>query len=75
MWNVPSKTCWIRLSLSATLADLPEALTSPFREAETLGRLDWQITNNYKLFYRFSYDQNHSVLAIIPITPFNPSAT
>ncbi len=39
---------------------------SPFREAEGLARLDWQITNNYKLFYRFSYDQNHSVLAIIP---------
>jgi hypothetical protein len=39
---------------------------SPFREVETLGRLDWQINNNYKFFYRFSYDQNHSVLAIIP---------
>jgi hypothetical protein len=39
---------------------------SPFRETEGLGRLDWQINNNYKFFYRFSYDQNHSVLAIIP---------
>src|SRR6202522_500653 len=39
---------------------------SPFREVETLGRLDWQINNNYKFFYRFSYNQNHSVLAIIP---------
>ena len=34
---------------------------SPFRETEALGRVDWQISNNYKLFYRFSYDQNHSV--------------
>jgi hypothetical protein len=40
--------------------------TSPFREVEGLGRLDWQINSNYKFFYRFSYDQNHSVLAIIP---------
>ncbi|MGB6250153.1 MAG: carboxypeptidase-like regulatory domain-containing protein [Terriglobales bacterium] len=39
---------------------------SPFREVEGLAKLDWQISNNYKLFYRFSYDQNHSVLAIIP---------
>ncbi len=39
---------------------------SPFREVEGLGRLDWQINNNYKLFYRFSYDQNRSVLATIP---------
>jgi len=43
-----------------------QSFDSPFREAEGLARLDWQITNNYKLFYRFSYDQNHSVLAIIP---------
>jgi hypothetical protein len=39
---------------------------SPFRETEVIGRLDWQINNNYKSFFRFSYDQNHSVLAIIP---------
>jgi hypothetical protein len=40
--------------------------SSPFRETEGIGRLDWQINNKYKFFYRFSYDQNHSVLAIIP---------
>ncbi len=36
---------------------------SPFREVEAIGRLDWQINNNYKFFYRFSYDQNSSVQA------------
>ena len=40
--------------------------SSPFRETEGVGRLDWQINDRYKFFYRFSYDQNHSVLAIIP---------
>jgi Carboxypeptidase regulatory-like domain len=39
---------------------------SPFREVEGLGRLDWQINDKYHFFYRFSYDQNHSVLAFIP---------
>jgi len=39
---------------------------SPFRETEGVGRIDWQINSRYKFFYRFSYDQNHSVLAIIP---------
>lgn len=38
---------------------------SPFHEAEALGRLDWQISQNYKLFYRFSYDQNHGVNASV----------
>lgn len=46
---------------------------SPFREAETVGRLDWQINNNYKLFYRFSYDQNKDVLAYTP-NSFQPFA-
>jgi hypothetical protein len=39
---------------------------SPFREAEAVGRIDWQISNNYKFFYRFSYDENKDVLAFIP---------
>jgi hypothetical protein len=46
---------------------------SPFRETEGMGRLDWQINNTYKLFYRFSYDQNRSVLATIP-NSFQPFA-
>jgi hypothetical protein len=47
--------------------------SSPFREAEAVGRLDWQINNNYKFFYRFSYDENKDVLAILPNT-FQPFA-
>jgi Carboxypeptidase regulatory-like domain len=52
---------------------LTGSFNSPFREAEGLARLDWQINNNYKFFYRFSYDQNRSVL---PYTPnsFQPFA-
>jgi hypothetical protein len=46
---------------------------SPFKEAEAVGRLDWQINNNYKLFYRFSYDENKDVLAILP-NVFQPFA-
>jgi hypothetical protein len=46
---------------------------SPFREVEGLGRLDYLFQNKYKFFYRFSYDQNHSVLAIIP-NSFQPFA-
>ncbi len=28
---------------------------SPFRENEPMGRLDWQVTSNLRLFYRFNY--------------------
>ncbi len=46
---------------------------SPFREVEGLGRLDWQINSNYKFFYRFSYDQDRDVSAILP-NSFQPFA-
>lgn len=46
---------------------------SPFKETEGVGRIDWQINNNYKFFYRFSYDQNKNVLATIP-NVFQPFA-
>jgi hypothetical protein len=58
---------------SGPFAALVGKYDSPFRETEGLGRLDWVINNKYKLFYRFSYDQNRSVLATIP-NSFQPFA-
>ncbi len=52
---------------------LTGSFDSPFREAEGVGRLDWQINKRFKFFYRFSFDQNRSVLAIIP-NSFQPFA-
>jgi hypothetical protein len=47
---------------------LTGVLPAPFREADGIAKLDWQIKNNYKMFYRFSYDQNSDT------TPFEPVA-
>jgi hypothetical protein len=44
------------------------AVSAPFREAEGIAKLDYQISKNYKLFYRFSYDQNSDT------TPFEAIA-
>src|SRR4051812_35995181 len=52
--------------------DLVGSFNSPFRETETIGRLDWQ-PGRYKVFYRFTYDQNKSVLPFIP-NSFQPFA-
>jgi hypothetical protein len=48
------------------------SFSSPFRETETIGKLDWQ-TNRFKMFYRFTFDQNKSVLPFIP-NSFQPFA-
>jgi Carboxypeptidase regulatory-like domain len=53
-------------------AGLTGSFTSPFRETETIGRLDWQ-TSRFKMFYRFTYDQSKSVLPFIP-NSFQPFA-
>ena len=51
---------------------LAGSFNSPFRETETIGRLDWQ-PGRYKVFYRFTYDQNKSTLPYIP-NSFQPFA-
>jgi Carboxypeptidase regulatory-like domain len=43
---------------NAPFQGLTGSVASPFLEADGIGRLDYQISKNYKLFYRFSYDQN-----------------
>jgi hypothetical protein len=55
-----------------SFAGLTGDFDSPFRETETVGRVDWQ-ANRYKVFYRFTYDQNKSVLPFIP-NSFQPFA-
>jgi hypothetical protein len=55
-----------------SFAGLTGSFNSPFRETETIGRVDWQ-ANRYKVFYRFTYDQNKSVLPFIP-NSFQPFA-
>jgi hypothetical protein len=60
--------------LSAPFSGLSGGFNSPFREAEALGRLDWQIKpGNYHLFYRFSYDETKNVATFVP-NSFNPYA-
>ncbi|HEX3320039.1 MAG TPA: carboxypeptidase regulatory-like domain-containing protein [Terriglobales bacterium] len=42
--------------------------SSPFRDAQLMGRLDYQLKGSARLFYRFSYEQNRNVSGYIPNT-------
>src|SRR5260370_4306793 len=57
----------------AAFNTLHGGFNSLFRELEFLGRVDWQISPNYRAFYRFSYEQNRNVKGFVPNT-FNPFA-
>jgi hypothetical protein len=47
--------------------------TSPFRDTEVMGRLDYELGKNGHLFYRFSYEQNRNVANYTP-NVFQPFA-
>ena len=53
-------------------AGLTGNFTSPFRETQADARLDYQ-AGRFKIFYRFMFDQNRSVLPYIP-NSFQPFA-
>ena len=59
------------VELGGNFAPLSSSINQPFREHEAFGRLDWQATNNMKLFYRFTYNENSNVVPFIPNT-FSP---
>ncbi len=39
---------------------LTRGIDSPFKSTQASGRLDWQATNNIRVFYKFAYDWNLS---------------
>jgi hypothetical protein len=51
---------------------LTGSFTSPFRETQADARVDYQVSR-FKIFYRFVFDQNRSVLPFIP-NSFQPFA-
>ncbi|HVS88579.1 MAG TPA: carboxypeptidase regulatory-like domain-containing protein [Candidatus Acidoferrum sp.] len=55
----------------APFSSINGTFNSPFREWEFLGRLDWQISPNYRAFYRYTYEQNRSTKGFVPNT-FDP---
>ena len=61
------------VALSPPFSVLDANFRAPFRETETMGRLDWQIRPDWRAFYRFSYDKDSVVATFLPNTfqPFN----
>jgi hypothetical protein len=43
-------------------------LPTPFLDNELFGRLDWQISPNYRLFYRFGYEHGDDIAGFVPNT-------
>jgi hypothetical protein len=50
---------------------LSSSLNQPFKEHDAFARLDWQATNNIKVFYRYTYNINSNVVPFI-LNTFSP---
>jgi len=48
---------------AAPLDSFTSGSNAPFRETDLVGRLDWQVTNNLRVFYRPSYFSDKAVSA------------
>jgi hypothetical protein len=59
------------VTMPAPFSAVNGTFNSPFRDWEFLGRLDWQISPNYRAFYRYTYEQNRSTKGFVPNT-FDP---
>ncbi len=46
---------FIPVQYAAPFQAFSGGFTSPFRETEPMGRLDWQVTKNLRVFYEFRY--------------------
>ena len=42
--------------------------SSPFRDTQVMGKLDYQLKGSARLFYRFSFEQNRNVSGALPNT-------
>jgi Carboxypeptidase regulatory-like domain len=56
----------------APFQNLLGTYSSPVREAELIGKVDYQFGKNYKLFYRFSYNHNTDVSAFEGAVAYQP---
>jgi len=65
-WERTVQDLFAPVELFEPFAALSGGFNSPFHESMAMGRLDWQIKSNMRAFYRFTYDQNDSVLAWSP---------
>jgi len=51
----------------APFTTLAGSFSSPFRDTDGVGKIDWA-PGRYRVFYRFAYDQNNSLLPFLPNT-------
>jgi Carboxypeptidase regulatory-like domain len=58
------------VTFSAPFTDLSGVYSTPYRDNEYVGRLDWSVRQNMHLFYKFGYDNNSILKPANNYSPF-----
>ncbi len=58
------------VTFSAPFADLNGVYQSPYRDNEYVGRLDWTVRSNMRMFYKFEYNNNSDLKPANNYSPF-----
>lgn len=67
-WERTTQDLLASASPVAPFNDLKSAFNSPFRDQEYLGRVDYNLTNNIRAFFKFGYEQNLNAATFVPGT-------
>ena len=67
-WERTTQDLLAAASPVAPFDSLKSAFNAPFRDQEYLGRLDYNLTNNIRAFFKFGYEQNLNAATFVPGT-------
>ena len=56
------------VTLPDPFGDLSGTSASPFHDQQFLGRLDYNVNSNIRVFFKFGYEQNRDVASFVPNT-------
>jgi Carboxypeptidase regulatory-like domain len=74
-WERTRQDLLVPVRFSSPFTALSGGFNGPFREHELLGRMDWNISSNWRAFARVSFDQNSNVADFAPYGPaYSPFA-
>lgn len=60
-WERTRQDLLVPVRFSSPFTSLSGGFNGPYREHQMLGRLDWNISSNWRTFARVSFDQNRNV--------------
>jgi hypothetical protein len=72
-WERTTQDLLTSVTPTAPFDTLTGSFTAPFRDQQFLGRLDYNLSSNIRIFFKFGYEQNRDVASYIPNT-YSPFA-